>query len=364
MTSQLRVDRISPATGSEIIIDGLNDAKNLIINGAMQVAQRGTQVTGVTTAGYKTCDRWGLPITNLGTWTVDQSTDAPNGFSNSLKMTCTTANASPASGDYYILNQRIEAKNLQHLAYGTADAKSMTISFWVKSNKTGPASFCATQNDNSNKMISKSYTINSANTWEYKTISIPSDTAGVINNDNGAGLFIEWWLNGGSDFTIGSHATTWIAIDHTRRNASNLGVGGTVGDYFAITGVQLEVGEVATPFEHESFGSTLQKCQRYYQLGGAGAAGSVDGSSGRVFFSSNLPVQMRVAPSVSLVSGAIIKVRYGPTDQSATSPTINFSSPGHSSFACGISGFSTSMPNYTSTHSRNDTLWLQLDAEL
>jgi len=250
MTSQLKVDHISSATGSEIIIDGWERNKhsgNLIINGAMQVAQRGEQVAGVTSDGYHTCDRWHLPISNLGTWTVDQSTDAPNRFSNSLKVTCTTADASPTAGDYYIINQRIEAQNLQHLAYGTADAKSMTISFWVKSNKTGSASFGATQSGNSNKMISKSYTINSANTWEYKTISIPSDTAGFINNNNGAGLLLEWWLNGGSDFTIGSHATTWTAIDHTRRNASNLGVGGSINDYFAITGVQLEVGDVIKP---------------------------------------------------------------------------------------------------------------------
>ena len=277
--STLNVNNIDKESGSTLTIGGSGTTvnvsnmvpdvalsnRNFIINGAMQVAQRATQVTGVTSSDYTTCDRWDIGLGNLGTWTVDQSTDAPNGFSNSFKVTCTTADASPAASDLYLLRQRIEAQNLQHLAFGTADAKSMTLSFWVKSNKTGAATFGMRQKDNSNKMISKSYTINSADTWEYKTISIPADTAGVINNDNGYGFQIEWWLNSGTDWSSGSLQSTWSTDDNTNRNPSNLGVGGAVNDYFAITGVQLEVGDVATPFEHESYGQTLAKCQRYYE---------------------------------------------------------------------------------------------------
>ena len=192
--------------------------RNLIINGAMQVAQRDTQVTGVTTDGYKTCDRWVLFINALATWTVDQSTDSPNGFSNSLKVTCTTADASPAARDYAFFSHRFEAQNLQHLAFGTADAKSMTLSFWVKSNKTGNASCGLLQLDNSNKTFSESYTINSADTWEYKTISIPADTAGVINNDNGPGIQLEWWLNSGSDWTGGGATSGWETAVDSQRN--------------------------------------------------------------------------------------------------------------------------------------------------
>ena len=255
---------VTLADGATAVGFGTTIVRNLIINGAMQVAQRGTQVTGVTSDGYHTCDRMNIQVSSLGTWTVDQSTDAPNGFSNSFKATCTTANASPAASNFCLLRHRIVAKNLQHLAFGTADAKSMTLSFWVKSNKTGAASFDILQGDNSNKHISKSYNINSANTWEYKTISIPADTSGVINNDNGSGFQIGWWLNSGTDFSSGSLQPTWSTYDSTNRNPSNLGVGGAVNDYFAVTGVQLEVGSVATPFEHESFGQTLAKCQRYY----------------------------------------------------------------------------------------------------
>jgi hypothetical protein len=303
----MALTKVTTGTIADDSIQSLKN-RNLVINGAMQVAQRATQVTGVTTTSYKTCDRWLAALNSLGTWTFDQSADAPNGFSNSLKTTCTTANASPAAGAYCLLIYYIEAQNLQHLAFGTADAKSMTVSFWVKSNKTGSASFVIRQNDNSDKMISKSYTINSANTWEYKTISIPADTAGVINNDNGIGFQLDWWLNSGTEYSSGSLQSTWSTFDNTNRNASNLGVGGSVSDYFAITGVQLEVGDVATPFEHESYGETLAKCQRYFTLLEGGTGSSAHIASGimglyntttqvlaRYFFT----VEMRAQPSMS-----------------------------------------------------------------
>jgi hypothetical protein len=237
--------------------------RNLIINGAMQVAQRGTQVTNVTTGGYRTCDRFQFAVANLGTWTVDQDTNAPNGFSNSFKVTCTTADASPAAADNLRFLYQVEAQDLQSLGFGTSGAQALTLSFWVRSNKTGNASFGILQFDNSNKQVSFQYNISSADTWEYKTISIPGDTAGVINNDNGSGFQLEWWLNGGSDYSGGSHQSTWSTFAQTNRNPSNLGVGGATSDYFAITGVQLEVGSVATPFEHRSYGDELARCQRY-----------------------------------------------------------------------------------------------------
>lgn len=239
--------------------------RNLIINGAMQVSQRTTSTTGVTTSDYRACDRWRLNVGSLATWTIEQSTDAPNGFSNSFKATCTTADASPASSDALQFYHRVEAQDLQHLAFGTSDAKAFTVSFYIKSNKTGSASLSMYQHDNSNKQFSTSYTVNSANTWEYKTITIPGDTAGLFNNDNGFGLALEWWLNSGSNFTGGSHSTSWTTFDNTNRNASNFGLGGAVNDYFQITGVQLEVGNTATPFEHRSFADELARCQRYFQ---------------------------------------------------------------------------------------------------
>tara|TARA_Y100000004_G_scaffold138011_2_gene156473 strand:+ start:541 stop:1749 length:1209 start_codon:yes stop_codon:yes gene_type:complete len=239
--------------------------RNLVQNGAMRIAQRQISSTGNTTASYL-CDRWLFAPAALGTWTLEQSTDAPTGFSNSFKATCTTADASPATGDYVVIVHRMEAQNLQHLKYGTSEAESLVISFYVKSNKTGSASFGVQQNDNGNNQFTKAYTINSPNVWEHKKITIPGDTAGVIDNDNGIGLIIDFWLNSGSTYTGGTHNAAWEVATQPNRNADNLGVGGAVDDYFAITGVQLELGsnDKFTPFEHRSFGDDLAICQRYF----------------------------------------------------------------------------------------------------
>jgi len=290
-------------TADSLNIGQIGGRRNLIINGAMQVAQRGTSLSGITTGGYKTVDRIEHTLNNLGTWTSEQSSDAPDGFANSLKLTCTSADASPVTNDYMVLFHKIEAQNLQMLQYGTSGAKTATISFWVKSNKTGSASFGLRQPDNSNRQFTPSYTISSANTWEYKTITIPADTSGVINNDNGSGFQVEWWLNSGPDFTTGTNQNNWAASNNPDRNPSNLGVGGANNDYFAITGVQLEVGSVATPFEHISYGESLALCQRYYYrmshttgLNRPFAVGYADSTSnayGFTFF----PVTMRDQPS-------------------------------------------------------------------
>ena len=250
--------------GQQLPSTGPLSNRNLVMNGAMRVAQRATSKTSITTLSY-VCDRWLFAPNSLGTWTITQENDAPNGFKKSFKATCTTADASPAAGDYCLIVHRFEGQNLQHLKFGTSDAESLILSFWVKSNKTGNASFGNLQTDNSSKQFTASYTINTANTWEYKTIQIPADTAGVINNDNGVAFTLDFWLNSGSNYTGGSHSAGWETAANTNRNSSNLGVGGAVNDYFQITGVQLEVGSVATPFEHRSFADELFSCQRYYQ---------------------------------------------------------------------------------------------------
>ena len=201
--------------------------------------------------------------------------------------------------------QAIEAQNLQGLGFGTADAKSLTLSFWVKSNKTGNATVELKQSDNSNKMLSLPYTLNSANTWEYKTVSIPADSAGIINNDNGKGLEIQWWLNSGSTFTGGTNQTSWSTSIAADRNATNFGLGGSTNDYFQITGVQLEVGESATEFEHRPYTTELQLCQRYYfKPAGAyiNSCGFKYGTS--VFASIPLPVTMRANPTFVQTTGA------------------------------------------------------------
>jgi len=308
--------------------------RNLIINGAMQVAQRGTSTTGITADNFSTVDRFQLNMNALGTWTAAQVTDAPNGFGYSHKITCTTADASPAADDYILCQTKIEAQDLQSLSYGNSDAQSFVLSFYIKSNKTGTGSIRIRQRDNSNKQVTPSYTISSADTWERKTIVIAGDTSGVINNDNGTGFDIAWWLNSGSTYSGGSNQTTWTASDATDMNASNLGVGGATSDYFAITGVQLEVGSVATPFEHRSYGEELALCQRYYHRRGAeGVQDSTyyhtfaDGFSwdnGTLAFAFiEFPVAMRTAPSFS--SGANIRlVGNGTSYESVTSFSVEW----------------------------------------
>ena len=288
--------------------DGALSNRNKIINGAMTIAQRGTSVASVTGSGYFTTDRVAQALDSLGTWTVENSSDAPSGFARSHKVICTTANASPAAGAYYILSWRIEGQNLQDLAYGTAAATPLTLSFWVKSNKTGAASLEFLQLDNSGKLWSNSYTINAADTWEYKTVVVPADASGVINNDNGTGLELNFWVNSGTTFSSGSHQTTWGSYADANRNVSNLAVGAAVSDYLAITGVQLEAGDTATPFEHRSYGAELALCQRYFEVRNY-SANNEDLSS--YFITSTFAKHFwlfkqskRAAPTVSLVSGA------------------------------------------------------------
>jgi hypothetical protein len=296
--------------GQQLPSTGPLSNRNLIINGAMQIAQRGTQETGISTTAnsYRTVDRFSFQVQNLGTWTMDQGSGTPeNGFASSAKMTCTTADASPTTNDYVLFYQFVEAQNLQHLLYGTSNAKSVTLSFWVKSNKTGTASCDIAKPDTTSEFFSKTYQINTANTWEYKTITFPGNTLNSIDNDNESGLQLFWWLNSGSDFQGGSVSTAWrtTSFPDSNRNVNNLGVGGAVNDYFEITGVQLEVGSVATPFEHRSYGDELAKCQRYYFRFSGMASGrpmlaiGFASSTTRIYAVVNFPVEMRDSGAVT-----------------------------------------------------------------
>ena len=285
--------------------------RNVVVNGSMNVAQRTTSETGLTGSDNKITDKFMIQVSSLGTWTMTQESDAPDGFANSLKLDCTTADASPASGDYFYMHHRIEGNMLQHFAYGTSDAKPITLSFYVKSNKTGTGTVNILQPDNSYKQVSPTYTINSANTWERKTVTIAGDTSGIINDDIGRGMELEWWLNSGSNYTSGSNLTTYGTFSNTNRNASNLGIGGSTDDFWSITGIQLEVGQNATEFEVEPFAVTLQKCQRYFQKQLAGT-GSVYERFGGGFannstnFNVIIPMQtpMRATPTLGTTGTA------------------------------------------------------------
>ncbi len=239
--------------------------KNLIINGAMAVAQRGTSSTS---SGYHSVDRYKVDFLNfdqLGV-TQSQSTTVPSGegFSNSLKVAVTTQETTLDANELFIIRQTIEAQNLQHLAYGTSSAKSLTLSFWVRSSLAGKYSVMFYSADGVRSNL-QSFTISSANAWEFVTIVIDGDTAGTINDDSGGGLQVTWVLAAGTNWT-GTPHTGWGAFVETDDYAfsDQVNFAAQTGEFY-ITGVSLEVGDVATAFEHESFAETLRKCQRYYQ---------------------------------------------------------------------------------------------------
>ena len=240
--------------------------RNLITNGAMQVAQRGTSGSITTTNTYLSVDRFFAAFANKDQYvgTLSQVSEAPDGFSNSVKVTGTTVENTLAASELFTIRQRIEAQNLQHLQYGTSSAKSLTLSFWVRSSETGTYAVAFYQNDDT-RILTKTYTIDSADTWEYKTITIDGDTTGVIDNDTGQGMEISWVLATGSNYT-GTASTTWSAYANAKFAEGHTanGLATETGATFHLTGVQLELGDTATPFEHRSFAEELALCQRYF----------------------------------------------------------------------------------------------------
>jgi hypothetical protein len=253
--------------------------KNLLINGAMQISQRSTSETGRTVSGYYTADRWHMLIANPllpseGTWTQSIENDAPSGseFRRSLKMTCTTANSTLDAGDQLVIQQRLEGQNLQAIRKGTSNANQLTLSFWVKSGTvtTGSDVFIVELQDNDNtRFVSASYTIDTVDTWEKKTITFPADTSGVLDNDNAFSLAVNFWLAAGSNFTGGTPLqTSWGTAINTRATGQvDLSAGAVAAtNYWQITGVQLERGPTATEFEVRPYNLELKLCQYYYYM--------------------------------------------------------------------------------------------------
>jgi len=294
--------------------------RNVIINGAMQCWQRATAAT-TTANGYSTVDRWKHFESGAGAYTTEQSTDHPTGTGYSLKFQVTTADTSIAAGEYAFTETNLEGQNLQQLQYGTSTAKNVTVSFWVKSNKTGI--YCVALYKHAGAgtayMYRKEYTISAANTWEKKVVTISptagstaliTASAGAVPNSNAMGLSLVFGLAWGSNY----HGT-----DNTWQTGSGYGTSNQVNwmdstsNNFYLAEVQLEAGTEATPFEHESFEATLRKCQRYYLrsksqayasfFGGVGWANQTTTWVGK----GQIPVPMRGAPTLILTGTARIQ---------------------------------------------------------
>ena len=242
--------------------------RNLIINGAMQIAQRGTSFTTGDNAEHYVMDRWALYVQNSNSrFTVTQSEDAPDGFGRACKIDCTTADTSLASNEEVQFYQKVEGFNTQDFAKGTSAAKQYTLSFYVKTNKTGTYIVRLLGRDNTTSHVAASYTVSDTN-WNRYTITFPADTTNgrSDNDDNGESLRVVWWLVAGSAVNSGSLQTTWANSSDTGAATGQVNFADSTSNDFFITGCQLEIGSVATDFEHKSFGQDLWACKRYYQL--------------------------------------------------------------------------------------------------
>ena len=284
--------------------DGALSNRNMVVNGSMIVAQRGTNFTAPD--GAYTLDRYQVYQANGAVFDVKTSTDAPDGFESSLEIDCTTAAASPAAGAYFQMVHKIEGYNVQQLAYGTSSAKKITLSFYVKSNKTGTYQVNFRRNTAPAQMANKTYTINSADTWERKSITVDGATGFSLTGGNAEGLMIDWWYHSGTSYSSGSGSETYIALASTNYNANGTAnLGDNTSNYLRMTGVQLEIGDSSTPFEHRSYADQLQACQRYYfssdEADSFISAFDVTSGNGYYFTIMN-PVTMRTGPTITLIN--------------------------------------------------------------
>jgi len=302
--------------------------KNLIINGAITIDQRngGSSVTPTSTS--YTVDRWKATIAASSKISVQQSSTAPAGFYNSVLITSLAATTVGAS-DYYLFQQQIEGQNMAHLNWGTSDAQSVTLSFWVRSSLTG--TFGGSLGNNAfNYTHPFEYTISAADTWEKKEITISGPTSGTWLSTNGVGIQLMIGLGSGS--TYSGTAGSWVAAGYqTATGATQLVA--TSGATLYLTGVQLEVGETATPFEHESYAATLQKCQRYYErveeadalLGGGYNESTTIARAAWIY-----RVEKRTAATVDFSSGAALEVLGGASGADASTSIAVSTQKAHS----------------------------------
>jgi hypothetical protein len=278
--------------------------RNLIINGGMDIAQRGTSFAAVNDDDY-TLDRFKYDIsgTDVYQFTISQDTDVPTGqgFAKSMKFDCTTADTSLDADNYAIIHTRIEGQNLQYLKKGTSNAESTTISFWVKTNKTGTY-IVELQDEDNNRVICKSYTVSSSSTWEKKTITFAGDTTGAFDNDNASSLRVNFWLVAGTAFTSGTLATDWESRTNANRAVGQVNLGDNTANEWYVTGVQLEAG-TASDFEFLPTGVMESLCERYYSKTSTSIGGQVTGANQTLGFTVPFahPTTMRATPSVTVV---------------------------------------------------------------
>jgi len=293
------VKDVSNITADQLSIGQIGGRRNMVINGAMQVAQRGTSSTGVGAAdGYFTVDRW-YSNTNgnsAGRLTMTQTaiTDLPE-FQNCLKFACTTADTSIAAAERFMLEYKIEGQDVQGLAKGTSSAKPVTVSFYVKGHDSATYTVGLYEGTTGRKIAA---TFPVTTSWVKQTVTFPGDTSGVIPNNNTAQLHLRFYLHGGSNYTSGTFGTSWNGDGNTVQiSSSGNSIFESTSATFFLTGVQMEVGSQATEFEHRSFGEELQLCKRYFQYQTDGYRAGNGSGSNRIVVGVPLSVGMRATPA-------------------------------------------------------------------
>ena len=306
--------------------------RNVIINGAMNVAQRGTSSTGIATGGYYTLDRYKIQISNTaGRFTMTQDSSAPEGFANSMKLDCTTADTSIASDELLFIQHSIEGQNLQTLQKGTSSAVPVTASFYVKGNASATYTVELEDRDNT-RYNSQEFPVTTD--WVRISRTFVADTTGTLDDDNAESLRLNFWLHGGSNYTGGTHTdNVWHTTDNQRVGDGASSFFDSTDRTFFITGVQLEIGQNATEFEHEPFERTLAKCQRYFytEVDPDGSMFSLVGftdSSGSAYIQHIHSPEMRADPTLSttgVVTDYALRVG-GNTITCNTVPTLSSTS--------------------------------------
>jgi len=278
--------------------------KNFIINGGMTVAQRTTSATGVgSTNSYPTVDRFKVSGfgSTAGRLTMEQSTDHPSGFSNSVKLTCTTADTSIGAGEGLTISQDLEGQDLQQLKKGTGDAVPITVSFWVKGNASATYT-CELRDADNSRFNSQAFSVTTS--WNRIELTFAGDTSGVLDNDTSSSLQLFIWLHAGSTYTGGTHTSNaWHTTANQRVVDSQTSFCDSTSRTFFITGVQMEIGEKATEFEVEPFARTLSKCRRYYQQQAIGTLYMNDlPNCAYIYRSFELPAKPRATPTIAIVT--------------------------------------------------------------
>ena len=341
--------------------------RNLVINGAMQVAERGTSSTGLgASSGYYTCDRWRMNFNTSGRLTMTQEaiTDLP-GFANCIKLACTTADTSIASGENVFLQHRFEGQNLQQLQKGTSTAKEVTLSFYVKGNAS--ATYTAELRDQDNTRFNgQEFSVTTS--WTRVSLTYAGDTTGTFDDDNANSLTLGFFLHAGSSYTGGTFSSnTWHTTTNQRAGDNQTSFFDSTSRTFFITGVQLEIGDTATDFEHRTFADELARCQRYTFVHETGVAYGWSALSGYCNTTSNalafyqFPVKMRAAPSLT-VSGDF-QILDGFTSYSVTSNSLGLGTVFNARVDVGASGLTAG--RHIATRNNNDAdAKVIFDAEL